>query len=60
MYRVIKQSGKYYALEVDIADDDEQENIDIFVNEGTPVILVNDLEDLDALDIDVDEVQIIT
>ena len=52
-------SGKYYATKVDITDENEQENIRVFLSEGTPVILVNDLEDLSELDIDVDEVEIV-
>lgn len=44
-------SGKYYGIK--LTDDLEKEMDDIqqFVNECTPVILVDSLEDLESLDI---------
>lgn len=59
MIRVVAQSGKYYGIEVDITSDHEIENINIFTGEGTPVILVQALSDLDNLGIDEDDVEMI-
>ncbi len=59
MIRVIKQSGRYYGLTVDIDSEEEQENIELFTSEGTPVILVNDIEDLEEIDIDPNEVEMV-
>lgn len=39
-------SGKYYGIEIDSIEDD-LENIECFVNEGTPVIITGDLSDLE-------------
>lgn len=60
MIRVTRMSGTFYGIDTDIWDDDEIENIEGFVLEGTPVILVESLEDLEALDIDPDDVQMVT
>ncbi len=58
MYRVTQVSGKWYAIQIrDVYED--QENIETFVQEGTPVILCQDLSDLGDLGIDVDEVEIV-
>ena len=51
MYRVVILSGTAYAKEIDMKDEDELENIQTFVSEGTPVILTQDLEDLESWDI---------
>jgi len=45
-------TGKFYGIKVDIDSSDEIDNINTFTGDGTPVILVNDLEDLEDLDID--------
>ena len=52
MIRVTKMTGKFYGIKVDINSSDEIDNINTFTGDGTPVILVNDLEDLEDLDID--------
>ncbi len=55
MFRVIKMSSKYYAMEIvedfeDLTKNDEEiENLQVFVNQGEPVIFCNNLEDLDGL-----------
>lgn len=46
MIRIVKMSNKYYGIEIDSIEDD-LENIKDFIDQGTPVILVNDLEDLE-------------
>jgi hypothetical protein len=51
MIRILKQGSKYFGLPV-VLDEDEIENITRFAAEGFPVIIVNDLEDLDDLDKD--------
>jgi len=58
MYRIVKLSGIYKALEIDSLYDDI-ENIQAFLNESEPVILVNDLEELDHFNITKNEVEII-
>lgn len=50
MIRVVQLSGKYYGKKI-FSIEDDLENIEIFVNEGTPVILVDDISDLENLDI---------
>jgi hypothetical protein len=51
MIRITKMSGKYYGIK--LTDDLEKEMDDIrqLVNECTPVILVDLLEDLESFDI---------
>ena len=51
MIRITKMSGKYYGIK--LTDDLEKEFNDIeqFVSECTPVIIVDSLEDLESLDI---------
>lgn len=52
-------SGKWYGINSDLTDDDEIKNIEVFVSEGTPIILVNDLSDLEDLGIDASEVEMV-
>lgn len=42
MIRVVKLSNKWYGKEIRDVEADE-ENINVFVSEGTPVIIVDDL-----------------
>ena len=62
MYRVTKLGGKYFAVklsEVDLKDEnDELDNMQTLVEEGTPVILVEELEELTELGID-DDVEVV-
>lgn len=52
MIRIVKLTGKYYGYEFNNLDNsDERENIQGFVDEGTPVILVDSLDDLESLDL---------
>lgn len=51
MYRILNMSGTYYGVEFDELNEDEVEEIETFVNEGTPVILVEDIDDLSLLGI---------
>lgn len=54
-YRVVKMGTKWYGLLIDLTDEDELNNIDIFTNEGEVVLIVNELESLLDLDIDTDD-----
>ena len=57
MYHVVKISGKFKSVDVsNLQDDDKSERIQDYINEGTPVIIVNDLSDLFQLGIDEEEV----
>jgi len=47
MIRIVKMSRKYYGIELSDDLEKEMEEIQTFVNEGNPVIIVNDLDDLD-------------
>jgi len=58
MIRIVNMSGKFYGIEVDM-NDEEIDNIEQFTNEGTPVILVNDLSDLGIFDIDEDDITMV-
>ena len=40
-------TGKYYGVECDLSDREDRENIEQFLSEGTPVILVEDVDDWD-------------
>jgi hypothetical protein len=49
-------SGKFYGIKLTGDTESDFEEIETFVNEGTPVILVNELDELDALSIDSSQV----
>jgi hypothetical protein len=60
MLRVVRMSGKYYGFDMsDESDREKMKQIEGFLDEGTPVILVNDLSDLESLDIDPTEVKMV-
>lgn len=56
MIRITKMTNTYYGKSIDLDDEDDINDLSTFVREGTPCIIVEDLEDLDNLDIDSDEV----
>ena len=57
MVRVCKISGQYYGATICKLDEDEIENIESLIYEGTPVIVGESLEDIaDMLEIDVDDI----
>lgn len=58
MYRVTKLSHAWYAKQISSVAQDE-ENIEVFANEGTPVIIVDSLEDLESIDIDPSEIEVV-
>jgi len=51
MIRVTKMSGKYYGIELTDDLGKEMEQIADFVNQGTPVIIINSKHELEDLDI---------
>lgn len=54
-------SNKWYGLKIDITDEEEIQNIKQFVEEGTPVIIAEDLDALESLyDLDKDEVEMVS
>lgn len=55
MYRVTKMGGKVYAIKISGLSDDA-ENIEGFVEEGTVVLLTDDLDSLRDHDIDPEEI----
>lgn len=58
MYRVCKIADIYYAASIWSLEDDEDINdIQSLVEEGTPVIIVQELEDLADLGIKVSEIR---
>jgi hypothetical protein len=58
MIRITFMSGKYYGIKIRSIQSDS-ENINTFVDEGTPVILVDELESLDGSGIDPDDVEMV-
>lgn len=59
MIRITYMSGKYYGVKIHSLMSD-LENINVFVDEGTPVILVDDLESLEDSGIDPDDVEMVS
>jgi len=65
MYSVMRMGGKLYAMKtVDSLDDfnfdaQELERSQTFINEGTPVIFCEDLDDLDRLFLKPEAIEII-
>ncbi len=49
MYRVMKSGSKLYAIETDLDDEEEIENIKQFVAEANTVLLTDDLEDVKSI-----------
>ncbi len=45
MIRVVRMGTRWYGLRVDRIDEEEAENIETFVDEGSPVLLCYDLEE---------------
>lgn len=59
MYRVASFSGKVIALEIESVEDDF-ESIDILVGEGSPVVIVDALEDAaDMFNVSEDEIDVV-
>lgn len=59
MIRIVKLSGKFYGIELPKDPEEAYEEIKGFVNEGTPVIISDDLSDLYTLYIDESEVTMV-
>ncbi len=58
MIRIVKLSGKFYGKYIDSVRSDSQD-ITVFTEEGTPVIIVNEIEDVDALGINPKDVTMV-
>ena len=58
MIRLVRMSGTWYGITIETEYDleDDAENIHVLVEAGDPVILVDDLEQVEELGICVDEV----
>lgn len=59
MYAVVEISDKHCAKEIDLTNNEDIGWIQSYTESGEPVILVEDLEDLDSMGIDYEEVDII-
>lgn len=60
MIRVLKMSNKFYGIEMSDDIEFEMEEIETFITEGNPIIIVNELEDLYIFGIEEDEVTMVT
>ena len=62
MLRIIKLTGTWYSKNIDLDDNfngGDIEDLKSFVNEGTPCIIVDSLEDFyEVMDINEDDVEI--
>ena len=58
MIRITKMSGKFYGKEIDIMDEDDIDDIRIFVNECTPVIIVDSIEDFNEFGFDAELIMV--
>ena len=60
MIRIVKLSGKFYGYDMkDIDPEEVVEQIEGFTDQGDPVLLVNELRDLEEWDIDPSEVKMV-
>lgn len=55
MIRIVKMTGKCYGVKIDGVEQAADE-IEMFVDEGTPVLIIGDLDEAYMFDIDPDEV----
>jgi len=58
MYRITVMSGKVYAKKINFSDEQDIEDLETLVKEGTPSLIVSDLED-DLSDYGIDNEDII-
>lgn len=49
MYRISKLGNKYYATEIDITYEEHIEEVYALVTEGTPVLIIDDLQDAEDI-----------
>ena len=63
MYRVVKLTGTWYALQIEDQLDDEgimEDHIKPFVESGEPVMIISELSDLDdILDTEYEDIQVV-
>jgi len=60
MFRVCKASGKYLAVDIDILNPNTIDDITTLTYDGMPIIIVDDISDLEALDIDLNLVEVVS
>lgn len=58
MFRTTKLGSKWYALQVDEIDDEELENLNTFISEGSIVILSDSLDTVQEF-LDGEEIEIV-
>jgi len=59
MIRIVRMSGKYYGFRIGKELISDVSNIQVFVYEGTPVILVDVLDDLKTFGINPADVEMV-
>lgn len=60
MIHIVKLSGKFYGADISHLDEEEKiERIEDFANQGTPGIIVTELDDIEELGINVEEIKIV-
>jgi len=60
MIRIVKLSGKYYGYDIsDLSGDDLLDDINGFLNQSDPVLLVDDLWDAKKFGVDKEDIKII-
>jgi len=59
IYRVHKDFGQIFAVQIDLDDRDELTQIDQFISEGTPIILTEELGLLQDIGIDEHDIQVV-
>ena len=58
MISIVKMSSGYYGKHFDLEDEVDRDGIDTFIQEGTPVILVSELQDLEEIGINPDDIEL--
>lgn len=59
MYRVTKAGNIFYAVKCRLSSNEHVDDIKTLTDEGEPVILIDDLEDLHVLGIHLDNIKVV-
>lgn len=60
MIRIVKLTQRYYGFDMEHATNDEiMSQIESFISQGSPVLLVEDIEDAEQFDIDPDDIEMV-